>query len=666
SSTRWPRDGWTPYECPNLSFSVEPVNGAVTKLDATTYQLSFSTPNNVSLTVENLTPELISLDGNNRATILDNGRAAVQLTGDNVSQTFYFDARLPVDDFELTFTTHPESGKVTLEVGDVKDLHYRIAGVERRVLGKLGIKPVDLLLGNVDFFYRTKEGLDFSVERTYDLSSYYDGDSEGALQLVRVIGGPIAGRANTVEIADIETYWGADQGTENCIGVNLETESVGSWTTARGAHKSNNTGCYDGSRGDYNWYSRTQYEMTQYASLLPRLKGYPVYDIKGFRSGGAYYSHQTYLYASLTEQKAHTLYQIDASNNLTEVVTIPVSDVRQNAPTFVNFLISEIPREEVRRYIILPSDFDLNTIYEGLDNDNDGIEDALDPDDDNDGVNDGVDVFPFDPNEWADSDGDGIGDNADNNPLDGPLGDYDGDGINNQNDPDDDNDGVSDVDEVAGGFDPMDETSRPLTASEQLVADVNDIMTSDNQAVWESTLTNALLVSSMPTGDYLDGYMNELKALGNVSSVAAIQAQIDRVNTSVWQVMTIAGYADMNDASGLTGEALGTVIDLTFTADNLDYYQEFIADSSGSDIANTAALQTIIDDADAFALDPQWAITGQAVANNISGASVSVFAVESGAKGTDLTKTAGTTDANGDFEMSIVPTDLPVIIEITG
>ena len=70
SSTRWPRDGWTPYECPNLSFSVEPVNGEVTKLDASTYQLSFSTPSNVSLSVENLTPELISLDGNNRATIL--------------------------------------------------------------------------------------------------------------------------------------------------------------------------------------------------------------------------------------------------------------------------------------------------------------------------------------------------------------------------------------------------------------------------------------------------------------------------------------------------------------------------------------------------------------------------------------------------------------------
>ena len=41
-----------------------------------------------------------------------------------------------------------------------------------------------------------------------------------------------------------------------------------------------------------------------------------------------YYSHQTYS-MHLAEQKAHTLYQIDASNNLTEVVTIPVSDVRQ-------------------------------------------------------------------------------------------------------------------------------------------------------------------------------------------------------------------------------------------------------------------------------------------------------------------------------------------------
>ncbi|KJF94098.1 hypothetical protein UB34_19325 [Photobacterium leiognathi] len=231
SSTRWPRDGWTPYECPNLTYSVEPVNADVTQLDATTYQLSFSTPNNIALTVENLTPELIDLDVNNIATILDNGRAALQLTGDNVSQTFYFDARLPVDDFDLTFTTDPESGKVTLDTGDVQDLHYRIAGVERKVLGKLGIKPVDLLLGDVDFFYRTKEGLDFSVERTYDLSSYYEGDSEGALQLVRVIGGPIPGRNNTVEVADIETYWGVDQGTEYCLGVSLRLKVLvhGRW-----------------------------------------------------------------------------------------------------------------------------------------------------------------------------------------------------------------------------------------------------------------------------------------------------------------------------------------------------------------------------------------------------------------------------------------------------
>src|SRR5690606_10209927 len=35
------------------------------------------------------------------------------------------------------------------------------------------------------------------------------------------------------------------------------------------------------------------------------------------------------------------------------------------------------------------------------------------PDTDGDGYNDEVDVFPSDPNEWADLDSDGVGDNAD-------------------------------------------------------------------------------------------------------------------------------------------------------------------------------------------------------------------------------------------------------------
>ncbi|MCK4455010.1 MAG: thrombospondin type 3 repeat-containing protein [Thermoplasmata archaeon] len=94
----------------------------------------------------------------------------------------------------------------------------------------------------------------------------------------------------------------------------------------------------------------------------------------------------------------------------------------------------------------------------GMDHDDDGIIDILDPDDDNDGIPDEQDDFPWDPTEWRDTDGDGIGDNADGDddgdgvpdiedefPLNpGEWKDSDGDGIGDNLDPDDDNDGVAD------------------------------------------------------------------------------------------------------------------------------------------------------------------------------------------------------------------------------
>ena len=88
-------------------------------------------------------------------------------------------------------------------------------------------------------------------------------------------------------------------------------------------------------------------------------------------------------------------------------------------------------------------------------------------DSDGDGYRDDVDVFIYNPNEWADADGDKVGDNADdcdndptgwidsdgdgvcipsdvfpNNPNE--WADADGDGIGDRSDPDDDNDGVAD------------------------------------------------------------------------------------------------------------------------------------------------------------------------------------------------------------------------------
>lgn len=94
-----------------------------------------------------------------------------------------------------------------------------------------------------------------------------------------------------------------------------------------------------------------------------------------------------------------------------------------------------------------PSDFD-----------KDGIADCMDPDLDNDGIMNTEDVFPLNPNEWADNDKDGVGDNVDvDDDNDGVLDtedmfpmnaseskDIDGDGIGDNADLDNNNDGFYD------------------------------------------------------------------------------------------------------------------------------------------------------------------------------------------------------------------------------
>lgn len=94
--------------------------------------------------------------------------------------------------------------------------------------------------------------------------------------------------------------------------------------------------------------------------------------------------------------------------------------------------------------------------------DGDAEFDLIDEDDDNDGVDDVDDLFPNDPDEWADFDEDGIGDNTDDDDDgdgildtndDLPLNpdeviDSDGDGLGDNEDPDDDNDGIFDEDDA--------------------------------------------------------------------------------------------------------------------------------------------------------------------------------------------------------------------------
>jgi hypothetical protein len=118
-----------------------------------------------------------------------------------------------------------------------------------------------------------------------------------------------------------------------------------------------------------------------------------------------------------------------------------------------------------------------------FDTDGDGLEDGPDPDSDDDhvcdpgsepviGVCSGTDLFPLDPDEWADLDGDGKGDADDDTDVDGDgvpdgdevgfetialeNGDADGDGQGDNADTDDDGDGLGDVDELLLGLNTTD------------------------------------------------------------------------------------------------------------------------------------------------------------------------------------------------------------------
>ncbi len=103
--------------------------------------------------------------------------------------------------------------------------------------------------------------------------------------------------------------------------------------------------------------------------------------------------------------------------------------------------------------------------FETLDTDADGIGNNADSDDDGDGVDDTADASPLDGTETIDTDGDGVGDNSDAFPADASeTTDTDGDGLGNNSDDDDDGDGVNDMSDAF-----------PLNADEQLDSDGDGI-----------------------------------------------------------------------------------------------------------------------------------------------------------------------------------------------
>jgi len=133
------------------------------------------------------------------------------------------------------------------------------------------------------------------------------------------------------------------------------------------------------------------------------------------------------------------------------------------------------------------------------DADNDGVGDNSDAfpndsnetsDSDGDGVGDNGDAFPNDENEVADSDGDGVGDNGDAFPYDETEAtDNDGDGIGDEADLDDDNDGLSDAEELLGGTNPLSSDSDgdgTSDASDALPNDPTEDTDSDGDGVGDN------------------------------------------------------------------------------------------------------------------------------------------------------------------------------------
>jgi hypothetical protein len=129
---------------------------------------------------------------------------------------------------------------------------------------------------------------------------------------------------------------------------------------------------------------------------------------------------------------------------------------------------------------------DLTSIPDDLDLD--GTCDAIDSDIDDDGYDNVVDLFPYDPSEWADFDMDSIGDNADLDddndlvldvndafPMDPyETVDTDGDGVGNNADLNDDGDSWTDAEELACGSDALDSTSVPDDFDADMICDKVD------------------------------------------------------------------------------------------------------------------------------------------------------------------------------------------------
>lgn len=193
---------------------------------------------------------------------------------------------------------------------------------------------------------------------------------------------------------------------------------------------------------------------------------------------------------------------------------------------------------------------------------------------DGDNVPDVLDLFPYDPNEWADNDLDGIGDNQDT---------------------DDDNDGMTDDWEITYGLDPLSDDSS-LDADGDGMTNLDEFLAGSNP-----TAAPANMVPDTPVIEDVN-QTERVELTPALVTTAYFDADFDSHFQSKWQISTEANFAtlilDETSEIQLTAYTVGQMV---LDADTEYYWRvKFIDERNGaSDWSQSATFTTIaVEDSD--------------------------------------------------------------------
>ncbi|WP_181144179.1 hypothetical protein, partial [Vibrio campbellii] len=135
-----------------------------------------------------------------------------------------------------------------------------------------------------------------------------------------------------------------------------------------------------------------------------------------------------------------------------------------------------------------------------------------------------------------------------------------------------------------------------VDASVLAFAAVQLAATNSDASSINATLLAKIRGLTFTSGHILD-YRSAIESETVIADVAALQALINRVDTSLAAFATVQAAATSSDASGISSTTLSNIIGLTFDNINLTDYQGAIA--AEASIADVLALQTLIDSVDA-------------------------------------------------------------------